>query len=73
MNTTENQKKESIVMKILEKHAGFSFKLNKAFYNSIEINQKRFGMLCRKEVSPTLDELKAICKYFNAEISQFIN
>lgn len=73
--TTENTKvddKKNIIIKIMSEKAGFGFKPNRQFYDSIEINQKRFGMLCKKKISPTLDEITAICKYFNADISQFL-
>ena len=62
----------SIVSKIIGNKVGFDFKPTFEFYNKIQINQKRFGMICKNKVSPTIDELKAICQYFNADLKEFI-
>ncbi len=68
--TTENT--TNVVSKIIGNKVGFGFKPNKEFYLKSKINQKRFGMICSGKVSPTLEELNSICKYFNADLKDFI-
>ena len=69
---SDNNEPAGVLIKILTSNTVFGFKPQREFYNSIGINQKRFGMLCRDQVSPTLQELKAVCDYFSADIKEFI-
>ena len=48
------------------------FKPTSTFYNEIRINRKRWGQIYRGEVSPTVDELKLIAEFFNAELTKLI-
>lgn len=58
---------------IKEKETGhFTFKPDRAFYDAIEINQKRWGQIFRGEIDPTVSELKAIALYFNVNITDLI-
>lgn len=72
VNQNDNQKPIGIIVKIITSKTHFGFKPKREFYNSIGINQKRFGMLCRNQISPTLEELKAVCEYFGTDIKNFI-
>jgi hypothetical protein len=51
----------------------FLFKPNKEFYELTRINRKRWAMIYRKDVSPTLDELAAIANYFQTTVEHLIN
>ena len=48
----------------------FVFKPNKALYDELQINQKRFAMIFRGEVDPTIVEAKAIANYFEFDIME---
>ncbi len=50
----------------------FPFKSTKEFYPEIKIRQKRWGMIFRGDTSPTVDELKLIADFFEAEITELI-
>ncbi len=64
---------KSIFLNIVDKCGGFTFKTSKSFYKEIGINQKRFGMICKDKIKPTIDEVKSICNYFKVDIKDFIN
>lgn len=38
--------------------------LNKKFYSSVKIRQKRWGLLMKGEVSPEIEELSRVADYF---------
>jgi len=63
--------KIAIIIKSKETEA-LRFNPTRAFYEKIGIKQKRFGQLYRKEISPTLDEITALAKYFNVNVSDLI-
>ena len=50
----------------------FPFHPSKSFYKDVKISQKRWGMLYRGDTSPTVDELKLIADFFEAEITELI-
>ncbi|MBK6833798.1 MAG: hypothetical protein IPG89_05795 [Bacteroidetes bacterium] len=72
MKTTENQKTDGSIGLILQSKAKHGFLPSTGFYNTVGIRRKRWGQLVRNQVSPTLDELKSICSYFEADIKEFI-
>ena len=49
----------------------FPFQPSRSFYEKININQKRWGMLTRGVASPTIDELKSIATFFEVEVTEF--
>ncbi len=49
----------------------FRFHPERSFYDTVKINQKRWGLLINERVSPTLDELKSIAAFFDVEITEF--
>lgn len=55
-----------------QEHGCFIFKPNSTFYNKVGIKRKRWAMILRKEVSPTIDEIGKIATYFNTSIEQLI-
>jgi len=59
------------IVKSKEKH-GYIFMPNYEFYQTTSINRKRWGMIYRDEVSPTIDELKAIASYFEVDVTKLI-
>ena len=55
-----------------KERGSFVFKPDRVFYRTVGINQKRFGMIYRGEISPTIDEAKALAEYFDIEITELI-
>lgn len=50
----------------------FKFFPNKNFYKTIQISQKRFGLLMRNEKEATYSELIRVANYFNVKIEDLI-
>lgn len=42
--------------------------LTKEFYRSIGIKQKRWGLLMKGELSPEMDEVQRVARYFNKKL-----
>lgn len=47
------------------------FKPNRKFYVSVGINSKRWGLLYRGDLEPTLSEIEAIANYFSIPVTNF--
>ena len=62
------------IKKIIKKReaVGFVFKPEKSFYETVGINQKRWGQIYRGEAEPLVSELKAIALFFNVELTELI-
>lgn len=62
------------IKKIIEskEKKNFKFSPDYQFYKTIKINQKRWGMLYRGEIEPTISELKRIADYFEVPLSELI-
>jgi len=71
----KNIENNSIVLNIIKtiESENLKFIANNSFYNETNINSKRFAKILRSEISPTLDELKAICLFFKVDIKDYIN
>lgn len=50
----------------------FVFKPDRIFYDTVKINQKRWGQILRGEVDPTITELKSIAQYFEVNVIQLL-
>lgn len=50
----------------------FAFKPDRSFYDSVKINQKRWGQIAKGKADPKLSELRAIATYFKVELSELI-
>ena len=50
----------------------FSFRPDRSFYDSVKINQKRWGQIVKGKADPKLSELRAIADYFKIEVSELI-
>jgi hypothetical protein len=50
----------------------FPFKPDRDFYRRVNINQKRWGLIVKGHLSPTIDETKAIAEFFEVEVSELI-
>lgn len=61
----------SQLIKNMEKK-DFPFKPCTEFYFTTKINPKRWGMIYRNEISPTIEEFRAVCKYFNIKPEEVI-
>jgi hypothetical protein len=64
-----NKIQESI--KKVEKK-NFPFKPDRDFYRLVNINQKRWGLIVKGELSPTVDEAKSIAAFFEVEVTELI-
>lgn len=42
--------------------------LTREFYGSIGIKQKRWGLLMKGELSPDIDEIQRVARYFNKKL-----
>ncbi|HAF30552.1 MAG TPA: hypothetical protein DCG75_16030 [Bacteroidales bacterium] len=51
---------------------GLPFRPTQEFYDAIQINSKRFGLLRRNEKPATVDELKRIADYFEIPLKELI-
>lgn len=51
---------------------GKTIRFSRAFYNQLGIKQRRFGMIIRDELSPTIEELRIICAYFNRNPKDYV-
>ena len=72
---TQNVSIINNIMQIIKQKEtpGFPFTSNRKFYTTIGIKQKRFNMVLRNEVSPTLDELQSIAMYFGVKLQELIS
>ena len=50
----------------------FQFRPSKRFYEHIQINRKRFGMLLRNEKEPTIGEIQRLADYFGVDLMELI-
>lgn len=64
-----NKIRESI--KKVEKK-NFPFKPDRDFYRRVNINQKRWGLIVKGQLSPTVDEAKSIAEFFEIEVAELI-
>ena len=61
----------SKIIKSNEKRC-FKFQPDAKFYKEVGINRKRWGLIFRDEIEPTIIELKAIALYFEIELTELI-
>jgi hypothetical protein len=59
------------IIKSREKRC-FKFHPDSSFYKEIGINRKRWGLIYRSEIEPTITEAKAIANYFEVELTELI-
>jgi hypothetical protein len=71
----KNIKNNSVVQQIINSIEGEDLKFTpkNSFYSATSINSKRFAKILRNEISPTVNELKAICLYFEVDIKDYIS
>lgn len=55
-----------------KEHGSYIFKPNRKFYTAVNINQKRFGMIYRGDISPTIEEAKALAEYFEVDVTELL-
>lgn len=72
MKTKDKQEKLGIIGKILNTKAKYGFTPSKAFYEKVGINRKRWPMISKGQICPTLDELKSVCLYFEVDIKDYL-
>lgn len=59
---------------ILEQNfpAQLKFCPKKEFYQHVGINPKRFWMMVDGKIKPNMDELRAVCLFFNVDIAKYL-
>ncbi|OIN58640.1 helix-turn-helix domain-containing protein [Arsenicibacter rosenii] len=55
-----------------EQKTGLKVKRDRSFYARIEINPKRFGLLLRGKIEPTISEADRIAKVFGVTINEIL-
>lgn len=50
----------------------FKFKPDRAFYQAVGINHKRWGLIYRGEIEPVVSELQRIAKFFNVDVTDLL-
>ncbi|MFA6126353.1 MAG: hypothetical protein WC699_03520 [Bacteroidales bacterium] len=51
----------------------FKFKPDRAFYQAIGINHKRWGLIYRGEIEPVVSELQRIADYFKVDFTELMD
>lgn len=64
-------KKIKKIIKSKEKKC-FLFHPNRNFYTSVGINQKRWGLIYRGQIEPTVSEAKSIAEFFEVDVTELI-
>lgn len=62
---------KSIVSQVIEGDSMLVFRPNKEFYEAVQINKKRWGMIYRGSISPNFEELGKVAKFFKKDINDF--
>jgi len=50
----------------------FPFKPDRDFYRQVNINQKRFGLIVKGHLVPTIEDVKSIAAFFEVEVTELI-
>ncbi len=58
------------IQKLLQKREIKKLVFNRFFFDSIKINESRWGMIINNREFPTKKELSAIAKYFGVSINE---
>lgn len=66
--------KRTVISNAIEgENKNLIFKPSKDFYESVGINPKRWGLIYRGDLEPTLSEIQALANYFDISITNFFN
>lgn len=63
---------KSNIAQAIEGSSKLVFKAQKEFYETVEINQKRWGLIYKGRLKPTFDEVERVSKYFQIPIDKFL-
>jgi hypothetical protein len=66
-------RKTKIAKAIEGENSMILFKPNREFYKSVGINSKRWGLIYRGDLEPTLSEIQTLANYFDISVSNFFN
>lgn len=62
---------KSIIAQAIEGNSRLVFKPQKGFYETTQINPKRWGLIYRGELEATLTEVEKISNYFSIPVQSF--
>lgn len=55
-------------IQLYEQRTGFKIKIDKDFYQKVDINSKRFGLLLKGRLEPSFDEVKRVVTALNISV-----
>lgn len=76
MNMTNDSQQPNPLQRVVRKYEErfcSKWKPNGVFYARTDINQKRFGLLLRGDLEPTVSEVKSLSSFFGVEANEFLN
>jgi len=59
-------------LQLYESKTGFKIKIDKDFYQKIEINSKRFGLLLKGRLEPSFEEIKRVATALDINITDLL-
>lgn len=62
----------SKALQLYESRTGFKIKIDKAFYQKVDINPKRFGGLLKGKLEPSFDEVKRLATILNISVTDLL-
>lgn len=57
---------------LYEKRTGLKIKIDKDFYQKVEINSKRFGLLVKGRLEPSFNEIKRVALALNISVTDLL-
>jgi hypothetical protein len=62
---------KSTIAQVIEGSSMLVFKPQKPFYEATKINPKRWGLLYRGDIEPSMGEIERLSKYFSIPVQSF--
>lgn len=63
---------KSIIAQAIEGNSLLVFKPNLDFYQKVGINQKRWGLIYKGKLEPTLTEVERVADFFKIPVTNFL-
>jgi hypothetical protein len=64
---------KSNIAQVIEGDSKLVFVAQKEFYDKVNINHKRWGLIYKGKIDPTFDEVERVSKYFKIPIQNFLS
>jgi hypothetical protein len=59
-------------LSLYESRSGLKIKIDRDFYQKVQINSKRFGLLLKGRLNPSFDEIKRLATTLNIDIKDLL-